>query len=139
MSLSWDHPGPQGESMSTNTDLIDEFTAAWSSMDLDKILSFFADDAVYINVPIDPPNEGVEAIGKTVEGFIGMAQKIEFVVHHQTENDQGVVMNERTDRFLMGEKWVEASVMGVFEIEAGKIKAWRDYFDLAHFSGQMAG
>lgn len=125
--------------MSANTDLVDEFTAAWSTMDLDKILGFFADDAVYTNVPIDPPNEGVEAIRKTVEGFIGMAQRVEFVVHHQTENDRGVVMNERTDRFLMGDKWAEAPVMGVFEIEGGKIKAWRDYFDLAQFSGQMTG
>lgn len=125
--------------MSANTDLVDEFTAAWSTMDLDKILGFFADDAVYTNVPIDPPNEGVEAIRKTVESFIGMAQRVEFVVHHQTENDRGVVMNERTDRFLMGDKWAEAPVMGVFEIEGGKIKAWRDYFDLAQFSGQMTG
>jgi limonene-1,2-epoxide hydrolase len=125
--------------MSTSTDLIDDFIAAWPSMDLDKILGFFADDAVYTNIPIDPPNEGVEAIRKTIEGFIGMAQKIEFVVHHQTENAQGVVMNERTDRFLIGDRWAEAQVMGVFEIEGGKIKAWRDYFDLAQFSAQMAG
>ncbi len=125
--------------MSTSTDLIDDFIAAWPSMDLDKILGFFADDAVYTNIPIDPPNEGVEAIRKTIEGFIGMAQKIEFVVHHQTENAQGVVMNERTDRFLIGDRWAEAPVMGVFEIEGGKIKAWRDYFDLAQFSAQMAG
>ena len=125
--------------MSANTDLIDEFIAAWPSKDLDKITGFFADDAVYTNIPIDPPNEGLEAIRKTIEGFIGMAQQIEFVVHHQTENAQGVVMNERTDRFLIGEKWAEAPVMGVFEIEGDKIKAWRDYFDLAQFSSEMGG
>ena len=44
--------------MSANTNLIDEFTAAWPTMDLDKIMDFFAGDAVYANVPIDPPNEG---------------------------------------------------------------------------------
>ena len=125
--------------MSANTDLIDEFVATWSEMDLDKIMGFFADDAVYTNIPIDPPNEGREAIRKTIEGFMGMAQKVEFVVHHQTENAQGVVMNERTDRFLLGERWAEAPVMGIFEIEGGKITAWRDYFDLAQFSGQMQG
>jgi len=126
--------------MSAHTDLVDDFIAAWPSMDLDKIMGFFADDAVYTNIPIDPPNEGAEAIRKTIEGFIGMAQKIEFVVHHQTENAQGVVMNERTDRFLLaGDRWAEAPVMGVFEIENGKIKAWRDYFDMAQFSAQLAG
>ena len=125
--------------MSANTDLIDEFVAAWPVMDVDKIMGFFADDAVYTNIPIDPPNEGSEAIRKTIEGFMGMAQKIEFVVHHQTENAQGVVMNERTDRFLLGERWAEAAVMGIFEIEGGKITAWRDYFDLAQFTAQMQG
>jgi len=125
--------------MSTHTDLIDGFCAAWARMDLDEIMGFFAEDAVYTNIPIDPPNAGVEAIRKTIEGFMGMAQKIEFVVHHQTENAQGVVMNERTDRFLIGEKWAEAPVMGVFEVEDGKIKAWRDYFDLAQFSSEMGG
>lgn len=125
--------------MSANTDLIDQFIAAWPKMDLDEIMGFFADDAVYTNVPIDPPNEGSEAIRKTIEGFMGMAQKIEFVVHHQTENAQGVVMNERTDRFLIGERWAEAPVMGVFEIADGRIQAWRDYFDLAQFSSQMGG
>lgn len=125
--------------MSANTDLIDQFVAAWAKMDLDEIMGFFADDAVYTNIPIDPPNEGSEAIRKTIEGFMGMAQKIEFVVHHQTENAQGVVMNERTDRFLIGERWAEAPVMGVFEIADGRIQAWRDYFDLAQFSSQMGG
>ncbi len=124
--------------MSANTDLIDQFIASWATMDLDQIMSHFADDAVYTNVPIDPPNEGSEAIRKTIEGFMGMAQKIEFVVHHQTENAQGVVMNERTDRFLIGERWAEAPVMGIFEIADGKIQAWRDYFDLQQFSAQTS-
>ena len=126
--------------MSANTDLIDQFTAAWAHKDLDEVMAFFTDDAVYTNIPMDPPdNVGKEAIRKAIEGFLGMAEKIEFVTHHQSENDQGVVMNERTDRFFVGEKWVELPVMGVFEIEGGKIKAWRDYFDMSAFSNQLAG
>ena len=127
--------------MSQNTAVIDEFVAAWGSLDLDKIMSFFTPDAVYINIPIDPANEGVEAIRKTIEGFIGMADQIEFVVGLTTENGAGVVMNERVDRFHLrsADKWVEAQVMGVFELEGGKIKAWRDYFDLASFQTQLAG
>jgi len=30
-------------------------------------------------------------------------------------------------------------VMGAMIIEGGKIKVWRDYFDLASFTSQMAG
>ena len=122
--------------MSANTKLVDDFCAAWPSMDIEKIMSFFAEDAVYTNVPIDPPNEGLEAIRKTIEGFMGMAQGIRFEVHHQTENAQGVVMNERTDHFDLGDRTASGQVMGVFEIADGKITAWRDYFDMAQF---MAG
>jgi limonene-1,2-epoxide hydrolase len=125
--------------MSANTDLIDDFCAAWPEMDLEKLMGFFADDAVYTNVPIDPPNEGKEAIRKAIEGFLGMARKIEFIVHRQTENADGVVMNERTDRFHLEGRTAEAPVMGVFEIEDGKIRAWRDYFDLAMFMKQFQG
>jgi len=126
--------------MSQNTDLIDRFVAAWKGLNVNEIMGFFSEDAVYTNVPIDPPNEGKEAIRKTIEGFIGMATAIEFVVHHTAENlAAGVVMNERTDRFRVGDKWIEARVMGVFEIRDGKIAAWRDYFDLAEFTSQMSG
>ncbi|MEM7411592.1 MAG: limonene-1,2-epoxide hydrolase family protein [Myxococcota bacterium] len=124
--------------MSQNTELIDRFVAAWGRRDIDDILSFFAADAVYTNIPIDPPNEGLEAIRKTIEGFLGMSEEIEFVVSHTAEAP-GIVMNERVDRFLIGGRWVEASVMGVFEIADGKIQHWRDYFDLAGFQSQMAG
>ena len=126
--------------MSQNTDLIDRFVAAWKRRNVDEIMSFFSDDAVYTNIPIDPPNEGKEAIRKTIEGFVGMAQAIEFVVHRTAENPgAGLVMNERTDRFRMGDRWIEARVMGVFELRGGKIAAWRDYFDLAEFQSQMSG
>lgn len=125
--------------MSANTDLIDAFIASWPSMDLERILAFFAEDAVYTNIPIDPPSQGVEAIRKTLAGFLGMAKKIEFEVHHQAENAHGVVMNERTDRFHLDGRVAAARVMGVFEIRDGKIVAWRDYFDLAQFMKEFQG
>jgi len=126
--------------MSQNTDVIDRFVKAWSHKDIDELMSFFTDDAVYTNIPIDPPSEGLEAIRKTIEGFAGMAEAIEFVVHASAENPEtNTVMNERTDRFKIGERWVEARVMGVFELRDGKISSWRDYFDFAEFQSQMAG
>ncbi len=41
------------------------------------------------------------------------------------------MFTERVDRFEMAGKKVELPVADVFEIENGKIKAWRDYFDMA--------
>ena len=125
--------------MSSNADVVDRFVAAWQTHDLDAIMAFFAEDAVYTNIPIDPPNVGAEMIRTTIGGFLGMAEKIDFVVHHQGETPSGAILNERTDRFLIKGQWVEAGVMGVFEIEGGKIKAWRDYFDMGQFQTALAG
>ena len=126
--------------MSANTEIVDRFIAAWKTGDIDHIMTFFHEDAVYLNVPIDPPNRGVGQIRATIAGFLGMAQAMEFIVHHSAENPAtGMVMNERTDRFLIGERWVELPVMGAFELREGKIQAWRDYFDMAQFQKGMAG
>lgn len=124
--------------MSDAARVVDQFIAAWSRRNIDELMDFFTADAVYENVPVDPPNRGSEDIRKTIEGFAGGATEIEWVVHNQVAAGS-VVMNERTDRFEIAGKWIELRVMGVFEVEGGKIKAWRDYFDLATFMQQMPG
>ena len=63
---------------------------------------------------------------------------VQFITHHSAEHDQ-TVLNERTDRFRLTDgRWVELRVMGVFEVQDGKITAWRDYFDLGQWMAQLA-
>ena len=45
-----------------------------------------------------------------------------------------VVIAERVDHIHVGDKQVDLPCCGVFELENGKIKVWRDYFDLATYS-----
>jgi limonene-1,2-epoxide hydrolase len=122
--------------MSANSDRVLEFIQAWNKKDFEGLLSFFAPGARYHNIPMEPV-EGVEAIRKSLEGFIGMASEIDWVVHHIGESAEGVVMTERTDRFKIGDKWLELPVMGVFELSEGSITGWRDYFDLGQFQSQL--
>ncbi len=118
-----------------NQKMIDDFIAAWGALDIEAILDCFTEDAVYINMPIDPPNRGKQEMRTFIEGFTANCTEAEFIVHHQTESEDGcVLMNERTDRLKMGDNWVELPVMGVFEFRGGKICAWRDYFDMAQFA-----
>jgi limonene-1,2-epoxide hydrolase len=44
-----------------------------------------------------------------------------------------VVVAERLDRTRIGEKAVDLPCCGVFEMAGGKIKVWRDYFDMATY------
>ena len=119
----------------SHADIVNDFTAAWNAMDIDKVMSFFTEDAAYANVPMGPPNVGKEQIRTFIEGFLGSTESIEFIIHNQVDSGRGVVMNERTDIIVLGGNRVELPVMGVFEFEGDKIKAWRDYFDMAQFAG----
>jgi limonene-1,2-epoxide hydrolase len=120
--------------MSASPDeLVTTFCAAWERMDADELTAYFTDDGVYHNIPMAPA-EGHEAIHGLLTGMKSMISSIRFEVHRQLVQGD-VVMNERTDHIVMGGKTIALPVMGVFEIENGKIRAWRDYFDIAQFSG----
>ena len=69
----------------------------------------------------------------------GMApESVDWEVLSIAENGDKV-LTERVDNFVMaGGKNVSLPVMGVFQIRDGKICLWRDYFDLASFTSQMA-
>ena len=118
----------------TPLELVRRFCDAWSGGDLDAIVAYFTDDAVYHNIPVDPVT-GKDAIKATIEGFTVGVDKIEFRVHHIVA-DGNIVMTERTDAFFAGDRTIELPVMGTFEVADGKIAAWRDYFDLATWQRQ---
>jgi len=122
--------------MSENTRVVASFIEAFNAIDLDKIMGFFEEDAIYHNIPIDPV-QGTETIRAVLQGFMGMASKVDWVLHNIAESENGTVLTERTDRFFVGEKWIELPVMGIFEVEAGRIRAWRDYFDMNQFQSQL--
>jgi limonene-1,2-epoxide hydrolase len=136
MFLDYHRDGPAGRefSMANNADITTGFIRAWCDLDLEAIMDHFTEDAVYTNIPMGPPNVGKANIRAFIEGFIGSASEINFVVHNQVEGADGIVMNERTDTLNLGGNVVELPVMGVFEFTDGKISAWRDYFDMGGFS-----
>jgi len=122
--------------MSENTKRVREFVAAWRRNDVDELMTFIAPDCLYHNIPLEAV-KGAPAIRVALSGFANMASEAEWVLHQIAENDHGVVLTERTDRFKMGGKWVELPVMGTFELRDGLITAWRDYFDMQQFTKQL--
>lgn len=96
-------------------------------------LMLLSAECEYDNVPIGKVT-GPEQVGAILGPFVDRYDEVDWVVHHQVASgtaDEGVVMNERTDRFRSGDRWVELPVMGLFLVRQGKIDLWRDYFDLA--------
>jgi limonene-1,2-epoxide hydrolase len=89
------------------------------------IVEHFADDGVYHSIPLSP------IIGKAailLAKFAGVPPG-QLQIRHQPAS-ANIGMNERTDRIFINDKLVTLPICGVFEIEYGLIKAWRDYFDL---------
>lgn len=113
-----------------------DFCAAFSRLDTEEILSYFADDPTYHNMP-GPPAVGREAVRKTLEGFLRRWERTEWEVLHVAEAGN-VVFAERIDRTDAGGKHVDLPCVGVFEFEGDRIKAWRDYFDLGTYTRAMA-
>lgn len=117
--------------MSPSTDpaaLVTEFCARWATAGADELAEYFTDDAVYHNMPMQPIS-GKAAITEFLRGFLDTFGGIEFTIHRQFAAGT-TVFNERTDRFSLNGTVVDLPVAGVFEIEDGRIRAWRDYFDM---------
>ncbi len=124
--------------MASNLEIVRSFIALWASRDLDAIISKLTEDCFYHNMPW-APQTGHAEIRAGLEPFVASAREIDWVIHHIAESAEGVVLTERTDRFLLGDTWMEVPVMGTFELRDGKIAAWRDYFDSALVNAAMAG
>lgn len=121
---------------STAETTVAEFCQAWARLNIDQVMDFFTEDAAYHNIPL-PVATGKAAIRKTIEGLLKGTTWLEFKILH-TASAGNVVMNERVDSFEVKGKRMSLPVAGVFETTPdGKIKAWRDYFDMKMFTDQM--
>ena len=121
-------------------ELVTRFIDAIVTNDLDAASALISDDIEYDNVPMGKVI-GKDAFRSVLGPFLDSASEIEWIIHHQVASgdlNNGVVMNERTDRFKMAGGWMGPPVAGLFVIQNGLIILWRDYFDLATFQSQLA-
>ncbi|MDP7599231.1 MAG: limonene-1,2-epoxide hydrolase family protein [Acidimicrobiales bacterium] len=120
----------------TPTETVNAFIAAIERKDVEAAVALVSDDVSYENMPMQPI-VGPEAMAATLEMFLAPASEVEWPVLRQFEVGN-VVVNERLDRFKIGDGWLELPIAGVFEVVDGRIRLWRDYFDMATYSRQMA-
>lgn len=117
--------------MSSNEDIIREFIGVWSTLDVERIVDFFTDDGTYHNMPTDPVS-GQENLRGFIRGFIADWTGTDWEIKRILAEGDTVVA-ERIDRIKFADKSIELPCTGVFEMEDGKIKEWRDYFDLGTY------
>jgi limonene-1,2-epoxide hydrolase len=115
-----------------NGEIVRSFCRAWSRTDAGELLGFFTEDAVYHNMML-PPLAGKAAIEAGIRGFLGGWSDVDWEIRNLVEEGD-VVFSERVDRGRANGKPFALPVVGVFELAGGKIRAWRDYFDLATYT-----
>jgi limonene-1,2-epoxide hydrolase len=115
-------------------EVVRSFIAAWNANDLEQVVAHLHPEVFYHNVPVDPilGREAVRAYLFGKGGFEWVDWKL--LALAETGNK---VLTERIDDFGIGGRDISLPLMGIFEIEGGLIRAWRDYFDLAMYRRQL--
>jgi limonene-1,2-epoxide hydrolase len=106
-----------------NVQLVNDFCAAWPSHDLEKIMTFFADDSAYRMTETTELADGRDAVSARIQTIINNVDRFEVL---DTFARGPMVINERIDYFsdFALKTW---QGVGVFFIRDGKIVDWYDY------------
>lgn len=115
-----------------NVAIVRAFIAAWSRLEVDALVAFFAPDGVYHNMPLAPV-VGQDRLRPFIAAFLKDWTSTEWEVL-QIAAAGDIVFAERIDRTKVGDKVVDLPCCGVFEMKDGKIAVWRDYFDMATYT-----
>ena len=122
--------------MNENERIVRDFIAAWSTLNVDRIIGYFTDDGVYHNIMLQPV-AGRENLRKFIQGFVKSWSATDWEIRTLISKGD-IVIAERVDRTSLGAKQVALPCCGVFELKDGKIREWRDYFDMATYTNAVA-
>lgn len=118
--------------MGENEKQVRAFIEAWSRLDAGELVEFFTADGTYHNMMLEPVS-GLENLRQFIDGFLSNWSQTDWeVVNVVSRGD--LVVAERLDRTQIGNRSVALPCVGIFEMENGKIKVWRDYFDMATYT-----
>jgi limonene-1,2-epoxide hydrolase len=119
------------------SEIVNRFIAAIEAADVDRAVALAAEDISYENVPIGPI-VGRDGLARTLSSFLAPATAVEWRTLRQWVVGRTVI-NERLDRFQIGNGWVELPIAGFFEVDDDElISVWRDYFDMNTYARQLA-
>lgn len=113
-----------------NVRAVETFLYALQDEDFDTVDRLLADNIEWQNVglPTIRGRQRIVGLMRRAEGRMGFEVKI-----HRIAAEGNAVLTERTDAMVFGPLRLQFWVCGVFEVHAGRITLWRDYFDTLDF------
>lgn len=106
--------------------VVNDFCAAWETMDSEKLASFLDDGIVFRMMDTAPFVEGKEAMMGGIKQFLATYKSANFEMVRSAAFGN-IVVNERIDHFENEDREDAFHVTGVFLVKEGKIVEWRDY------------
>lgn len=110
-----------------NVRAVETFLYALQDEDFETANDQLADNAEWQNVgfPTIRGRQRIIGMMRRAQGRYGFEVKI-----HRIAGEGNAVLTERTDALIFGPLRLQFWVCGVFEVHAGRITLWRDYFDM---------
>jgi limonene-1,2-epoxide hydrolase len=113
-----------------------DMVQAWNNREWEQMFDLFAEDGVLHSVGNKPMN-GREEIRERLATLLAGIDQIELKILNMGVVDD-VVFLERADDFTFNGRHGVVPVVGVMEIENGKVKMWREYYDHATLADAVA-
>ena len=125
----------------TTVDTVETLLRAFWAGDGSAVASLVTDDFQLINVAFPKlVLRGREALRIKVSqhhgGFPGPVEN----PHHEVRRcfvEGNFLMHERTDCWTYRGRTMQIDVAGLWEVHAGKVRLWKDYFDFGTYLRQM--
>ena len=124
--------------MTDKETIVRAFLTDWSTGDARKLADYFTEDAVFQMMPRGDEVRGREAIHEDFKAQLSWCTGCAFEIIALAVSGN-TVFTERIDRMKITGAPVEVRVAGVFGVDdAGKLTAWRDYFDMNAVMTQLS-
>ncbi len=125
--------------------IVDQWAAAWSSHDVEKVLRLFTDDCVYEDVPTASVNAGKDALRDFAEFFFAVAPDLKIELSSRLETDKWAVCEWKMSGTQQGDmpnllathKPFSIRGASILELHAGNIRRFTDYWDMSAIYKQL--
>jgi limonene-1,2-epoxide hydrolase len=109
-------------------EIVRRFLGHLAAGDVDSAVDMLGAEVEYVNVST-PAIRGRERVRRVLGAAMRMRGAGFEVYLHSVSADDSTVLTERTDVLIWGRLRVQIWVCGRFDVRAGEIVLWRDYFD----------
>lgn len=129
-------PGPaRADTDAEKLAVVRQMLQAWHDLDWPRVYELFAEDGV-LHSMMDEPVVGRAAIRERLAKLAPGISRIDLKVRTIGVLD-GRVIVERVDDFVYNGHAGAVPVVGVLEVQDGKVKVWREYYDRAQLLQAM--